>query len=129
MTYLVHWDLTPCHHDGPPQATITDKGGPRCAAGQTITHVMIGGHLSTVEEAAAAVKNLGDVITAMFTDLIALVIRLVAELGAALEPQMRVLAAAAVAWENERDAELGEDGGIPWKDVYRSQYERTDDDE
>jgi len=121
-TYLVHQDLTPCHHDGPPQATFTDEGGPRCAAGQVITHVMIGGNLLTVEEAAAAVKGIADAFTAMFTDMIMEIVRFITDLGAALEPQMRILAAAAAAWETERDAELGEDGGIPWKDIYRREF-------
>lgn len=105
---MIHEDGTDCGHEGTPQATITDEGGPRCAGGQLVTHVRFNGNVMTVEEAAHALKNIADTFTKLLTPLITSFVKLTADIGAAMDPAIRILAAASEAYDEE--VELEEDG-------------------
>lgn len=56
---LIHADGTGCRHEGTPQATVHDDGGPLCPAGIPVTGIRMNGRDLTVEEAVEAFRKLG----------------------------------------------------------------------
>jgi hypothetical protein len=104
---MIHADGTDCRHEGTPQATVCDDGGPLCAAGIPITHVRLNGKVLTIGEACAALKNVADVFAAQLTPVITALAELGNRIGAAMDPAIRALAAAAEVVDGER--ELDED--------------------
>lgn len=104
---MIHADGTDCRHEGTPQATIHDEGGPLCVAGIRVTHVRFNGKVLTIGEACAALKNVADVFAAQLTPVITALAELGNRIGAALDPAIRALAAAAEVVDEER--ELDED--------------------
>jgi len=105
---MIHADGTDCRHEGTPQATVYDEGGPRCANGQQVTHVRFNGRVMTVEEAGHALKDIADTFAKLLTPVITAFVKLAADIGTAMEPTIRILAAAAEAYDEE--VELEEDG-------------------
>jgi hypothetical protein len=57
---IIHADGTDCRHEGNPQATMRDDGGPLCPAGQPVTHIRLNGHVLTIEQAGAAFRQMTD---------------------------------------------------------------------
>jgi hypothetical protein len=104
---MIHADGTDCRHEGPPQATIHDEDGSLCAAGIRVTHVRFNGKVLTIGEAYAALKNVADVFAAQLTPMITALAGLCNQIGAAMDPAIRTLAAAAEVVDGER--ELDED--------------------
>lgn len=55
---IIHADGTDCRHQGTPQAAVSDDGGPLCPAGQPVTHIRFNGQVLTIEQAAAAFRQM-----------------------------------------------------------------------
>jgi hypothetical protein len=109
---MVHADGTDCLHPGTPQATLRDEGGPRCPAGQPVTHIRVNGRLLTFEEAAAAFGRVADALAKAITPLISEFAVRVSAVFAPGTPAIRALAAAAQVIEAEREnEEKGQAGG------------------
>jgi hypothetical protein len=116
---MIHADGTDCHHEGAAQATVHDEGGPKCAAGLPVTHVRFNGREMTVEEAYASLKNIADVFAKQLTPVITAFVKLAAQIGAAMEPTIRVLATAAAVVDEER--ELDDDDEL-WPDQFMMKF-------
>ena len=55
----------------------------------------------TVEEAASALKNVADTFAKLLTPVITQFVKLAEQIGTAMEPTIRILAAAAEAYDDE----------------------------
>ncbi len=113
---MIHADGTDCPHQGPPQATVNDEGGPLCPAGIPVTHIRFNGQVLTIPQAGAALRDLTEGLTRSLASLTALFSDLAGAVGTAFETAFRALSAA-------QAAELGDDGGEPWADPFTVTYE------
>jgi hypothetical protein len=100
---LIHDDDSTCHHHGPAVATVHHPDGPRCSAGQLITHVRFNGQTLTVTEAYHAVMNLAATFTAALQPLACALAAACDRL--AEDPAIQALAAAAQVITRARIAE------------------------
>jgi hypothetical protein len=120
---MIHADGTDCLHEGTAQATVADEGGPVCAGGQPVTRVRFNGQVLTVEEACQALKNIADVFAKQLTPAITSLASLASQIGAAMEPAIRALAAAAQVVDEERQAD--DDDEEPWSTPFTMTFGET----
>jgi hypothetical protein len=106
---IVHADGTTCQHDGEPQATMAEDGGPLCPGGQQVTHIRFGGRLLTIAEAYAAFSSMAETITKAIAPLAAAFVEFGRKLST--DPYIRALTAAAAVIEQEREREHAEHDG------------------
>lgn len=106
---MLHADGTDCHHDGQPQATMLDEGGPLCPGGQPVTHVRFNGKVLTIEEAYSSIKAMASNLAAAITPLVAAAAEFCRRISA--DPAIRALAAAAQVVSEERARESGSSDG------------------
>jgi hypothetical protein len=90
---IIHADGTDCRHPGPPQGTMDDDSGPRCAAGLAVTHVRIGGRVVTLAEAAEMLNALAAAFNAAFGQMITRMGNALGDLGRRMagDPLIRAL--------------------------------------
>jgi hypothetical protein len=105
---IIHADGTDCGHEGTLQATLHMDGGPRCPAGQPVTHVRFGGTTLTIEQAYASLKQVADAWAKAITPILSALAEFGRKLSA--EPSIRALAAAAKVVDEERQREDADRG-------------------
>jgi hypothetical protein len=84
---IIHADGTDCHHIGDAQATVYDPDGPRCPAGERVTHVRFNGKTITIEQATQALIGIGETMSKFISGLGGMF----SNIGAALAPVLRSL--------------------------------------
>lgn len=102
---LLHADATECGHEGSPQATVHDDGGPLCPAGQPVTHVLFNGRRLTVSEMCVAFDSMAKTIINAIAPFVDALIELGRVLGT--DPAIRALTAMAEIINEERQREGG----------------------
>jgi len=100
---LLHADGTDCYHEGRPQRIATDDQGPACPAGIEVTHVRFNGKAIPLPDAISALQQAGQKVADMLQPMIAQMVQHLNEVVGS--PQIRVLAGAAAAIEQERERE------------------------
>lgn len=99
---MIHADGTDCGHAGPPQSTVNDPAGPRCAAGQPVDRIRFHGQVLTIEEALHTFQSVADSFITALTPVITELAVWAQTMVDALLPTGRALAAAAGVVEEER---------------------------
>lgn len=102
---LLHADATECGHEGIPQATVHDDGGPLCPGGQPVTHVLFNGRRLTISETCVAFDSMAKTIINAITPFVEALIELGRKLGT--DPAIRALTAMAEIINEERQREGG----------------------
>lgn len=97
---MIHEDGSDCSHVGPPQSTVLDDGGPRCAGGILVTRIRFNGHEMTVEDAVATLNNIANVFAYWLNETIASFVKLASNIGIATG-QINILTAAVDAYDKE----------------------------